>query len=70
MQAACVEMCASLYPGKALELPAMVMRGAYVHIRHHRQPYHGTASLVEAAMSRLIPDAADALFSVGRLRSG
>jgi hypothetical protein len=68
LQAACVEMCASLYPGKPLELPDMIMRGAYGHIKHHRQSYHGTASLVDAAMSRKIPDAADALFSVGYAR--
>jgi hypothetical protein len=68
LQAACVEMCASLYPGRELELPAMIMRGAYGHIKHHRQAYHGTASLVDAAMSRLIPDSADALFSVGYAR--
>jgi hypothetical protein len=68
LQAACVEMCASLYPGKALELPAMIMRGAYGHITHHRQSYRGTASLVDAAMLRLIPDSADALFSVGYAR--
>ncbi|MBR0754847.1 hypothetical protein JQ604_21890 [Bradyrhizobium jicamae] len=68
LQAACVEMCASLYPGKPLELPDMIMRGAYGHIKHHRQAYHGTASLVDAAMSRKIPDTADALFSVGYAR--
>jgi hypothetical protein len=68
LQAACVEMCASLYPGKALELPGMIMRGAYGHIEHHRQAYRGTACLVDAAMSRLIPDSADALFSVGYAR--
>jgi hypothetical protein len=68
LQAACVEMCAAVYPGKALELPGMIMRGAYGHIKHHRQAYHGTASLVDAAMSRLIPDSADALFSVGYAR--
>src|SRR5579864_4108417 len=62
LQAACIEMCSSLYPGKPLELPAMIMRGAYGHIKHHRQAYHGTASLVDAAMSRIIPDSADALF--------
>ena len=68
LQAACVEMCASLYPGKPLELPDMIMRGAYGHIKHHRQTYHGTASLVDAAMSRKIPNSADALFSVGYAR--
>lgn len=68
LQAACVEMCASVYPGKALELPGMIMRGAYGHIKHHRQAYRGTASLVDAAMLRLIPDSADALFSVGYAR--
>jgi hypothetical protein len=68
LQTACVEMCASLYPGKALELPGMIMRGAYGHIKHHRQTYHGAASLVDAAMSRLIPNSADALFSVGYAR--
>jgi len=68
LQAACIEMCASLYPGKSLEVPGMIMRGAYGHIKHHRQDYHGTASLVDAAMSRMIPDAADALFSVGYAR--
>lgn len=68
LQAACVEMCSLLYPGKQLEIPGMVMRGAYGHIKHHRQAYHGTASLVDAAMSRLIPDLADALFSVGYAR--
>ena len=46
----------------------MIMRGAYGHIKHHRQAYRGTASLVDAAMSRLIPDSADALFSVGFAR--
>jgi hypothetical protein len=68
LQEACVEMCSSLYPGKALEVPSMIMRGAYGHIKHHRQAYHGTASLVDAAMSRIIPDSADALFSVGFAR--
>ena len=37
LQAACVEMCSSLYPGKPLEVPGMIMRGAYGHIKHHRQ---------------------------------
>jgi hypothetical protein len=68
LQAACVEMCASLYPGKPLEVPEMIMRGVYGHIKHHRQTYYGTASLVDAAMSRMIPDSADALFSVGYAR--
>jgi hypothetical protein len=68
LQAACIEMCSSLYPGKPLELPGMIMRGAYGHIKHHRQDYHGAASLVDAAMSRVIPDTADALFSVGYAR--
>jgi hypothetical protein len=68
LQSACVEMCSSLYPGKTLEVPEMIMRGAYGHIKHHRQAYHGTVSLVDAAMSRIIPDSADALFSVGYAR--
>jgi hypothetical protein len=68
LQAACVEMCSKLYPGKPLEVPGMIMRGAYGHIKHHRQAYHGAASLVDAAMSRMIPDSADALFSVGFAR--
>ena len=68
LQAACVEMCSLLYPGKSLEVPGMIMRGAYGHIKHHRQAYHGMASLVDAAMSRIIPDSADALFSVGYAR--
>jgi hypothetical protein len=57
-----------LYPGKSLEIPGMIMRGAYGHIKHHRQAYHGAASLVDVAMSRMIPDSADALFSVGFVR--
>ena len=69
LQAACVEMCAALYPGKQLEVPGMIMRGAYGHIKHHRQDYHGAASLIDTAMSRLIPDSADALFSVGYARA-
>lgn len=68
LQAACVEMSALLYPGKPLEIPGMIMRGAYGHIRHRRQSYHGEASLVDAAMSRMIPAPADALFSVGFAR--
>ena len=68
LQSACIEMCSSLYPGKALEVPDMIMRGAYGHIKHRRQDYHGIASLVDAAMSRIIPDSADALFSVGYAR--
>jgi hypothetical protein len=68
LQAACVEMCATIYPGKPLEVPGMIMRGAYGHIQHIRQDYHGRASLVEMAMSRIIPDSADALFSVGYAR--
>jgi hypothetical protein len=68
LQAACVEMCSSLYPGEALEVPSMIMRGAYGHIKHHRQNYRGTASLVDEAMSRIIPNSADALFSVGYAR--
>jgi hypothetical protein len=69
LQAACVEMCSALYPGKQLEVPGMIMRGAYGHIRHNRQSYHGTASMIDAAISRLIPDSADALFSVGYARA-
>lgn len=68
LQAAGIEMCSSLYPDKPLELPGMIMRGAYGHIKHHRQDYRGAASLVDAAMSRVIPDTADALFSVGYAR--
>jgi hypothetical protein len=68
LQAACVEMCTLLYPEKPLELPAMIMRGAYGQIKHRRQAYHSEASLVDAAMSRLIPESADALFSVGFAR--
>jgi hypothetical protein len=68
LQAACIEMCSALYPGRGLEVPGMIMRGAYGHIEHHRQAYHGTASLIDAAMSRIIPDSADALFSVGYAR--
>jgi hypothetical protein len=68
LQAACREMCSALYPGKSLEMPGMIMRGAYGHISHHRQAYHGAASLVDAAISRMIPDSADALFSVGYAR--
>jgi hypothetical protein len=68
LQAACVEMCSSLYPGKPLKVPEMIMRGAYGHIKHHRQAYRGAASLVDAAMSRMIPNSADALFSVGYAR--
>jgi hypothetical protein len=68
LQAACVEMCSVLYPGKSLEFPGMIMRGAYSHIKHHRQAYYGAASVVDAAMLRLIPDSADALFSVGIAR--
>jgi len=68
LQSAGVEMCAALYPGKQLEVPSMIMRGAYGHIRHNRQTYHGTAAVIDAAISRLIPDSADALFSVGYAR--
>ncbi|BAM88375.1 conserved hypothetical protein [Bradyrhizobium oligotrophicum S58] len=68
LQAACVEMCATIYPDKPLEVPRMIMRGAYGHIEHIRQDYHGAASLVETAMSQIIPDSADALFSVGYAR--
>lgn len=68
LQAACVEMCTLLYPGKTLEIPGMIMRGAYGHIKHHRQAYHGAASLADEAMQRVIPDFADALFSVGLVR--
>jgi hypothetical protein len=68
LQAMGVEMCSALYPGKSLELPSMIMRGAYGHIKHHRQSYHGMAALVDAAMTRIIPDSADALFSVGLAR--
>jgi hypothetical protein len=68
LQTACVEMCLALYPGKQLEVPGMIMRGAYGHIKHNRQSYRGTASVIDAAISRLIPDSADALFSVGYAR--
>ena len=68
LQAVCAEMCALLYPGKRFETPGMIMRGAYGHIKHHRQAYHGAASEVDAAMQRVIPDSADALFSVGYVR--
>jgi hypothetical protein len=68
LRAACVEMCTLLYPGKGLEIPGMIMRGAYGHIKHHRQAYHGAAALVDEAMQRVIPDSTDALFSVGLVR--
>lgn len=68
LQAAGVEMCSALYPGKPLEVPGMIMRGAYGHIKHHRQAYRGNASLIDAAMSQVIPDSTDALFSVGYAR--
>jgi hypothetical protein len=68
LQAACVEMCTLLYSGKGIEIPGMIMRGAYGHIKHHRQAYHGAASLVDEAMQRVIPDPADAMFSVGLVR--
>jgi hypothetical protein len=61
-------MCSALYPGKQLEVPGMIMRGAYGHIKHNRQTYRGAASVIDAAISRLIPDTADALFSVGYAR--
>src|SRR5258707_15649731 len=38
LQAACVEICSLLYPGKPLEAPDMIMPGTYGHIKHHRQP--------------------------------
>lgn len=69
LQMACVAMCASLYPGKPLEVPCMIMRGAYGHIKHHRQTYYGRALLVDAAISRIIPEPADTLFSVGYART-
>jgi hypothetical protein len=69
LEAACAEMCSLLYPGQPLEMPDMIMRGAYGHIRHRRQAYHGAAALVDVAMSRIIPTRADALFSVGWVRS-
>jgi len=46
------QMCALLYPAGGLEIPGMIMRGAYGHIKHHRQAYHGAVSLVDAAMQR------------------
>jgi len=39
LQAAGVEMCSLLYPGKSLEIPSMIMRGAYGISKHHRQTY-------------------------------
>jgi hypothetical protein len=69
LQAAGIEMCQALYPGKQLEMPGMIMRGAYGHIKHNRQSYHGTASVIDAAISRLIPNSSDALFSVGYARA-
>ena len=68
LQAACVEMSALLYPGKRLEIPGMIMRGVYRHIEHHRQTYRGAVFLIDAAMQRMIPDSADALFTVGFAR--
>jgi hypothetical protein len=46
----------------------MIMRGAYGHITHRPQLYHGIASLVAAAMERLIPNSADAVLSLGTVR--
>ena len=68
LQAACLELAAILYPDKPLEAPAMIMRGAYGHITHRPQLYHGMASLVAAAMERLIPNPADAVLSLGTVR--
>ena len=50
-----------------LEVPGIIMRGAYGHIKHPTE-HHGTALRVDIAMSRMIPDTADALFSVGYAR--
>jgi hypothetical protein len=69
LQAAGIEMCQTLYPGKQLEMPGMIMRGAYGHIKHNPQRYHGTASVIDAAISRLIPNSSDALFSIGYARA-
>lgn len=67
LQAAARDLAKVVHPGHALELPAMIMRGVYGHISHRPQPYAGVAALVHVAMQRLIPDSADALFSVGRI---
>ena len=68
LQTAGVAMAQIVHPERALELPGMIMRGAYDHITHKPQFYTGTAALVQATMQRLIPDPADALFSIGRIR--
>lgn len=65
LREAATAMCAAIYPGRSLEIPDMIMRGAYGHITHRPQSYVGMSALVHMAMLRLIPDPADALFSVG-----
>jgi len=48
--------CVPRFTPEGARTADMSMPRAYGHIKHHRQTYHGTASLVDAAMSRIIPD--------------
>jgi hypothetical protein len=57
-----------LYPDRVLELPAMVMRNAYGHIKHRKPAYRGVAVHIGKRITEIAPNSSDALFSLGIVR--
>jgi hypothetical protein len=57
-----------LYPDRVLELPALVMRDVYGHIKHRKPSYKGVAMHVGKRIATLAPNSSDALFSLGIVR--
>ncbi len=57
-----------LYPDRVLELPALVMRDVYGHIKHRKPAYRGVATHVAKRIATLAPNSSDALFSLGIVR--
>jgi hypothetical protein len=57
-----------LYPDRALELPNLIIRNSYPNITYHRQPSYETNGALTEKFRRLVPDTADAIFTVGTIR--
>ncbi|MEH2556672.1 hypothetical protein V1286_004201 [Bradyrhizobium algeriense] len=68
LQDVALQIANTLYPDRALELPNMVIRNSYPNITYHRQPSYQTDGALTEKFRRLVPDTADAIFTVGAIR--
>ena len=67
LQDACLRLAAKLYPGGAIEAPAMVMRDVYEHLTYLHEPVAHVASPACAWYAAAVPNPGDAVFSIGLL---